>query len=32
MTERQVADLICFLETLSDDHRPGTPPAARCAE
>lgn len=30
MTEAQVDDLICFLHTLDDDFRPGTPPAARC--
>jgi cytochrome c peroxidase len=32
MTEQQVGDLLCFLQTLTDDYRPGTPPAsARCA-
>jgi len=30
MTEQQVNDLVCFLETLTDDFVPGTPPAARC--
>jgi cytochrome c peroxidase len=29
MTEQQVADLICFLETLTDDYKPGMT-AARC--
>jgi cytochrome c peroxidase len=29
MTEKEVADLICFLETLTDDYRPGTT-ASRC--
>lgn len=28
MTERQVADLICFLRTLTDDFHPGAPSAA----
>lgn len=30
MTDQQVSDLICFLRTLSDDYRPGTPVAAGC--
>ena len=30
MTEQQVSDLVCFLRTLSDDYRPGTPPAPGC--
>src|SRR5262249_17832985 len=30
MTEQEVADLICFLETLTDDYRPGTT-ASRCS-
>jgi cytochrome c peroxidase len=32
LTDRQVNDLICFLETLTDDYRPGTPPSARCID
>jgi cytochrome c peroxidase len=33
MTERQLSDLLCFLQTLTDDYRPGTPPAsAACVE
>jgi cytochrome c peroxidase len=31
MTDQQVSDLICFLRTLSDDHRPGAPPAPGCS-
>jgi cytochrome c peroxidase len=31
MTERQLADLQCFLQTLTDDFQPGTPPAPGCA-
>jgi cytochrome c peroxidase len=32
MTERQVGDLICFLQTLSDDYQPGTPSASGCRD
>ncbi|HEY2902130.1 MAG TPA: cytochrome c peroxidase [Polyangia bacterium] len=32
LSEQDVSDLICFLRTLDDDHRPGTPPAAGCAD
>jgi len=31
MTEQQIGDLLCFLQTLTDDYQPGTPPAdPRC--
>lgn len=30
MTEQQVDDLVCFLRTLTDDYRPGTPPEPGC--
>jgi cytochrome c peroxidase len=31
LTDGEVADLVCFLETLTDDYRPGTPdPSGRC--
>ena len=33
MTEQEVADLVCFIETLTDDYRPGTSSgSARCSE
>jgi cytochrome c peroxidase len=32
LTDRQVNDLVCFLRTLTDDYRPGTPPADGCAD
>ncbi|MEI9942437.1 MAG: cytochrome c peroxidase [Pseudomonadota bacterium] len=33
MTEQQVADLLCFLDTLTDDYEPGkTPTAPRCLD
>jgi hypothetical protein len=31
MTERELGDLLCFLQTLTDDYRPGAPPPAGCA-
>jgi cytochrome c peroxidase len=31
MTEQNVTDLVCFLQTLTDDFQPGTPPSAGCA-
>jgi cytochrome c peroxidase len=31
MTDRQVEDLVCFLQTLTDGYLPGTPPSAGCA-
>ncbi|HVV50154.1 MAG TPA: cytochrome c peroxidase [Polyangia bacterium] len=31
LIERQIGDLLCFLQTLTDDYLPGTPPASpRC--
>jgi cytochrome c peroxidase len=31
LTERQIGDLLCFLQTLTDDYQPGAPPASpRC--
>jgi cytochrome c peroxidase len=32
MTEQNMADLICFLETLTDDYRPSkvAPPSGHC--
>ena len=30
MTPRDMADLVCFLETLTDGHVAGTPPRAEC--
>jgi cytochrome c peroxidase len=33
MTENQLGDLLCFLDTLTDDYEPGTTPTApRCQE
>jgi cytochrome c peroxidase len=32
MTEPQVADLLCFLETLTDGYQPGSPPSAGCLD
>ena len=33
MTESQIGDLLCFLDTLTDDYTPGaTPTAARCQQ
>ena len=32
MSERQVRDLVCFLRTLTDDYRPGTPPDGDCVD
>jgi len=32
MTEQEVNDVVCFLRTLSDDFRPGTPPAPTCVD
>jgi cytochrome c peroxidase len=33
MTEREVSDLVCFLETLTDDYEPAPPPASdRCRD
>jgi cytochrome c peroxidase len=33
MTEQEIADLVCFIETLTDDYRPGTSSGSgRCAE
>jgi cytochrome c peroxidase len=32
MTEQEVSDLVCFLRTLTDDYRPGTPPASGCTD
>jgi cytochrome c peroxidase len=31
MSEEQIGDLLCFLQTLTDDFHPGTPPSERCA-
>jgi cytochrome c peroxidase len=30
MTEQQVGDLLCFLQTLTDDYQPGTPASDGC--
>lgn len=30
MTEQEVNDLLCFLQTLTDDYQPGTPAGERC--
>ena len=32
MSPREVTDLVCFLETLTDGHVAGTPPKASCRE
>jgi cytochrome c peroxidase len=33
LTEQEVGDLVCFLETLTDDYRPGASPASgRCGD
>jgi cytochrome c peroxidase len=32
MTDQEVRDLVCFLQTLTDDYRPGTPPASGCSD
>ncbi len=33
MTEEDVSDVVCFLGTLTDDYRPGTPPGSgRCGD
>jgi hypothetical protein len=32
MTEQQVNDLLCFLQTLSDDFQPGTSGSPGCRD